>query len=149
MINEGYYKKFCRDDISLIENYHLAVKSNEKWDLHHKDEIKILPSGIKVIRSKLDLVENGRYENCPANELIFLTHSEHMSLHRQNEWESEEKRKIKIEGIHESLNTRSCKTKTDKDKHYTNYRREWQRKFREAHPNYYRDLQRKRKNEKV
>lgn len=74
-------KKFCKDDISQIENYANAMHDAETWDCHHRDEIKILPSGMLVIRSAKDLIENNRYFNCPANELIFMKHSEHSSLH--------------------------------------------------------------------
>lgn len=74
---------FCKDDISLIENYEKAIDSPEMWDVHHRDEIRILPSGMVALRSKKELIENGRYFKCPANELIFLSHSEHARLHAQ------------------------------------------------------------------
>ena len=36
MINEGV-KKFCNEDISLIENYNKAISdSNQTWDCHHR-----------------------------------------------------------------------------------------------------------------
>lgn len=77
-------KKFCKEDISLIENYDKAIAdSTHLWDCHHRDEIKVLPSGMTVIRSRQELIENNRYYNCPANELIFLTHEEHTSLHKK------------------------------------------------------------------
>lgn len=70
--------------IAEIENYELAKKDNFiGWDVHHKDEIRILPSGMIAIRSKADLIENGRYYNCPSNELIFMLHTEHSALHRK------------------------------------------------------------------
>lgn len=82
MINLRQAKKFCKDDISLIENYDKAIAdTTQTWDCHHRDEVKVLPSGIKVIRTAEELIENGRYVSCPANELIFLTHAEHTSLH--------------------------------------------------------------------
>lgn len=82
MIHLKHTNKFCKDDISLIENYDKAVTdTTQMWDCHHRDEIRILPSGMIVIRSLAELKENGRYYNCPANELIFLTRSEHMKLH--------------------------------------------------------------------
>lgn len=94
MISIRYVKKFCRDDINTIENYDKAINDNtQTWDCHHRDEVKILPSGIKVIRSKQDLIENGRYYNCPANELIFLTPSEHRRLHQSGKPKSDEHRK--------------------------------------------------------
>lgn len=86
MINEGYAKKFCRDDISKIENYEQAINdTTQTWCCHHRDEVKILPSGVTVIRSAKDLKDAGRYFGCPANELIFLTRSEHVKLHNTGE----------------------------------------------------------------
>lgn len=77
--------KYVKDGrITEIENYELAKQDNFKgWDVHHKDEIRILPSGMVAIRSKDDLIENGRYYNCPPNELIFMLHTEHCALHRK------------------------------------------------------------------
>jgi len=72
---------FCKDDISLIENYEEAVNSEEIWDVHHRDEIRILPSGVIALRSRQELKDNGRYFKCPANELIFMSHTEHAKLH--------------------------------------------------------------------
>lgn len=87
--------KFCRDDISLIENYSEAIKdTNEVWHCHHRDEIRILPSGIKVIRSRNELIESGRYYNCPANELIFMRVSDHRRLHMLGHKISEKLRTI-------------------------------------------------------
>lgn len=85
MIDVKRAQKYCRDDISKIENYEKAIADkSQTWDCHHRDEIRTLPSGITVIRSKQDLIENGRYYNCPANELIFLTNTEHRKLHNTN-----------------------------------------------------------------
>lgn len=83
---------FCKDDISLIENYEKAINSAEMWDVHHRDEIRILPSGMVALRTREDLKEAGRYYKCPANELIFLSHSEHARLHGQYKDNSGRKR---------------------------------------------------------
>lgn len=70
--------------IDLIENYKLAKADNFKgWDIHHRDEIRLLPSGMIALRSKEELIENGRYYNCPPNELIWMNESEHHKLHRK------------------------------------------------------------------
>lgn len=82
MINFKSARKFCSGNIEEIENYCEAVESSETWHVHHRDEIRTLPSGIVVYRSVKELKENGRYFNCPPNELIFLTHSAHSSLHQ-------------------------------------------------------------------
>lgn len=77
-------KKFCKDDISLIENYDKAIAdTTQTWDCHHRDEIRILPSGIVALMSMAELKENNRYFDRQANELIFLTHSEHSKLHKK------------------------------------------------------------------
>ena len=79
MINEYYAKLYCCEDLSLIENYALAIADmSELWDCHHRGEI--LPCG----RFKAeDLMKFGLYYNRPASELIFLTHAEHSSLHHK------------------------------------------------------------------
>ena len=82
MINKYSAKKYCKEDISLIENYDKAIADTTKmWECHHRNEIKVLPSGMTVICTKQELKENDHYYNCPANELIFLTQSEHRKLH--------------------------------------------------------------------
>ena len=86
MISFGKVKKYCKDDISLIENYDKAVADDNIWDCHHRRE---------MTTSKKELLELGEYFNRPANELIFLTHSEHTILHNKCEHHSEET-KLKI-----------------------------------------------------
>lgn len=84
-------KLICRDDISLVENYDKAIADKtQKWVLHHRDEIRVLPSGMIAKRSKIELMENGRYYHCPANELIFMTPAGHLSLHHKGKVLSEE-----------------------------------------------------------
>lgn len=84
MINEHKAKSYCCEDIKNIENYNEAITSDLLYECHHRDEVKILPSGIKVIRDKEEMIEDGRYYNCPANELIFMTQSEHRIYHNLN-----------------------------------------------------------------
>lgn len=125
MICNQTVHKFCCEDISLIENYDKAIEDKSQvWHCHHRDEIKVLPSGIKVIRSKEELIENGRYYNCPANELIFLLPSEHRKLHNSVYVASEEtKRKIGIK------NSKALKGRIPKNidllRNYTNKGKHW------------------------
>ena len=94
MINEIQAKKYCKEDISKIENYDKAITDKTQvWDCHHRDAVKVLPNGMKVIRSKQDLIENGLYYNCNVNELIFLTKEEHRNLHFKGRKHSEETRR--------------------------------------------------------
>lgn len=82
MISRAHFtKRYCKEPLSNVENYEVAINSPDMYELHHRDEIKILPSGIEVRRSTKELKENGRYWQCPANELIFLPIVEHRKMH--------------------------------------------------------------------
>ena len=86
MINEYCAKSYCCEDLSLIENYALAiVDQTQTWDCHHRGEI--LPCG--RFKAK-HLKKFGLYYNRPASELIFLPHDEHISLHQKGVPKSEE-----------------------------------------------------------
>lgn len=74
MICENTVRKYCCEDISLIENYQEAINSDEKWDCHHRLEIELN-------KSVQELKDLNLYFNRPANELIFLTKSEHIKIH--------------------------------------------------------------------
>ena len=70
MISKGQALKYCRDDISLIENYEKAISDEtQKWDCHHRRE---------SIYTKSQLIEIREYYNRPAAELIFLLPKDHM-----------------------------------------------------------------------
>ena len=96
MINIRQANKYCKEDISKIENYDKAIAdTTQVWHLHHRNEIRTLPSGITIIRTKEDLIDAGRYYGCNANELIFLTNTEHIRLHRKGKsWSEDARRKI-------------------------------------------------------
>lgn len=80
MINERTIKDYCCEDISLIENYDLAINDKTQiWHCHHRGEV--LPCG-RFTRD--DLKKFNLYYNRPANELIFLTPKEHKALHKNN-----------------------------------------------------------------
>ena len=83
MISERMAKKMCRDDLSKIENYAEAVASPELWHCHHRRE---------AVYSRDGLLEIGEYWHRPAAELIFLTESEHHSLHSRGRCLSDETR---------------------------------------------------------
>ena len=69
-------KKYCKEDISLIENYDKAINDKEIWDCHHRLEI-----GEGYTNTVDDLKLMNLYFNRPANELIFLSHEDHARLH--------------------------------------------------------------------
>lgn len=81
MINENYAKRYCSEDISLIENYHQAIADKERmWDIHHRKECD--EEGRTLFTGK-QLIEINLYFNRPASELIFVTRSMHWKLHRE------------------------------------------------------------------
>ena len=70
--------KYCRDDISNIENYNKAIADKENiWHCHHRFETDCP----LLLMSKEELKERDLYYNRPADELIFLTKKEHHRLH--------------------------------------------------------------------
>ena len=106
MISIKNIQRFCCEDPCLIENYDKAIADTENtWHCHHRLEVQ----GDKVITTK-ELKEQGLYWNRPAYELIFLTHSEHMALHRRGKAspnkgkklseEAKEKLSLKSKGKH-------------------------------------------------
>ena len=110
-------KKFCKDDISLIENYEKAAADKSRvWHCHHRRE---------TIFSKSDLIEIGEYYNRPACELIFLTPLEHNRLHHLGKHHSAETRKKMSEalkgekcyifGKHRSAETRKKMSESNKE----------------------------------
>lgn len=80
-------KRFCCDDISLIENYNEAINDDSQvWSCHHRLETHYSDgrrrSGEKDLLIQ-DLINLGLYYNRPAKELIFLTNSEHAKVHQK------------------------------------------------------------------
>ena len=91
MISKRSAKAYCRDDISLIENYDKAIADKTRvWDCHHRRE---------TIYSVKELIEIGEYYNRPACELIFLTQTDHRRLHHLGKHLSEETRKKMSEAL--------------------------------------------------
>ena len=122
MISKGI-KNFCKDDISLIENYEKAIADKEQtWDCHHRRELET---------SRKELIKIGEYFNRPASELIFLTNSEHRALHNKvNKYmlgkHHSPEAKLKMSIAHKG------KTTWNKGKHYSE---EIKRKISEAKKN--------------
>lgn len=69
-------KRYCCDDISLIENYHEALNSGKKYEIHHRKETD-------ENLTFRELKEMGLYYKRPADELIFLDEFTHKSLHQK------------------------------------------------------------------
>ena len=88
MICESTVKKYCCEDISLIENYQEAVNDTEMWECHHRLEI------LGELRFSVNkLKELGYYWNRPACELVFLTKIEHHYLHNNGKHRLDETKK--------------------------------------------------------
>lgn len=76
--------KIC-DNISNIENYDKAINDKDNlWVCHHRLETHSIDGYIrKTSLSYKELINLGLYFSRPAEELIFLTRSEHRKLHQQ------------------------------------------------------------------
>ena len=81
MINEKLAKRYCSEDVSLIENYQQAIADQTKmWDIHHRQECD---ENGRTLFTKKQLIDMGLYFNRPASELVFVTKSMHKKLHRE------------------------------------------------------------------
>lgn len=90
MINLRHIKEYCKD-YTKIENYEKAMKDETQvWECHHR--LEIAPCSGKKISMKF-LKEQGLYYNQPPEALIFLTTTEHNSLHHKGKEYSDELRK--------------------------------------------------------
>ena len=92
------FENYCKE-YENIENYQKALADNFKgWCCHHR-------KGVYIPRE--ELISLGMYYDRPASELIFLTRSEHKSLHKPSE---EAKKKIAEanKGKKRSEETRKC-----------------------------------------
>lgn len=79
MIHEEQLKPYCSEDLSLIENYELAVNDKiQVWHCHHRMELNE-DGSVRFTMSELK--ELGLYYNRPASDLILLSPSEHHHLH--------------------------------------------------------------------
>lgn len=86
MIRENLVKEYCREDISLIQNYQKAIEDDtQTWHCHHRLEVCDENGKERSLqKSRDELIAENLYYNRPASELIFLTKSEHRSLHMKH-----------------------------------------------------------------
>ena len=116
MIDERRVRKYCRDDISKIENYDKAIAdTNTTWHLHHRLELTL--DGEPALTTE-QLKMHDMYYNRPYYELIFLTPTEHSRLH--------------VKGKHPSDETRRKLSKAQKGKKRGPMSNETRRKISEA-----------------
>ena len=91
MINEKHVRKYCRDDLSKIENYEKAIAdTTQTWHCHHRLELTL--DG-EFALTKKQLKMHDMYYNRPYYELIFLTHAEHRRLHMKGRTVTDETRR--------------------------------------------------------
>ena len=78
-----YKSCYCRQP-DLIENYSKAIADNsEIWACHHRLETHNSDGERRLVDIlETELIALGLYYDRPPEELIFLTQSEHMRLHR-------------------------------------------------------------------
>lgn len=132
MINEYNVKKLCCEDISNIKNYEEAVNSPEIYDCHHR--MQLIETGAVVNSTKQDLIDWDIYFNRPADELIFLSHSEHIKLHDKNISEETRRRLSEWQkGSKKSDEHRRKISKAMKGKKLPPCSEEHKRKISEAH----------------
>ena len=141
MINVKKAQKYCKEDISKIKNYELAITDKtQTWVCHHMTETWWNCSA-------QELIDNECYYNRKACELIFLTPSEHNKLHNKGKHLSEKTRRKLSEslkgrdawnkGKHHSDDTRRKISKANKGKSSprkgVTLSEETRRKMSEAH----------------
>lgn len=125
MINSQNAKLYCRDDLSLIENYDKAVADTAHvWDLHHRLELTL--DG-EFAHSKEDLIRMDMYYDRPYFELILLTKSEHRRLHKKG-------KNSPLKGKHRSDETKRKISDAMKGRHYS---AETRKKMSEAQKAYW------------
>ena len=101
-----YYKRYCKD-IEDVENYEKAKADNFKgWDCHHRLETHTSDGDRREVDiTRKELVALDMYLSRPAEELIFLTRSEHIILHNHSIERGKKISKTKI-GQHHSDETK-------------------------------------------
>lgn len=102
---------YCNGDISEIENYNLAMSdTNNVWECHHKLETHNFDGEKRFTDlKKQELIALDMYFNRPPEELIFLTKSEHRSLHHKG-------KESQMRGRHLSIETRQKISNSNKGK---------------------------------
>ena len=80
------FERYCKD-YENIENYDKALADNFKgWCCHHRLQTWNSDGERRLVDiSREELIALDMYYNRPASELIFLTRSEHISLHDEGE----------------------------------------------------------------
>ena len=108
MIDEKEARKYCKDDISKIENYELAIADTTRtWHCHHI---------LGEILTRKQLLEHDFYYDVPPCMLKFVTKAEHNRLHKKGKHPSEESRKKMSEAKKGKSSPRKGVTLSDETK---------------------------------
>ena len=108
MIDEKEARKYCKDDISKIENYELAIADTTRtWHCHHI---------LGEILTRQQLLEHDFYYDVPPCMLKFVTKAEHNRLHKKGKHPSEESRKKMSEAKKGKSSPRKGVTLSDETK---------------------------------
>lgn len=88
-------RRLCSTDLSNIENYDKAIADKSiTWVIHHRLETHNSDGEVRLVSiSRDELKALGMYYNRPADELIFLTSTDHTKLHNKYLLFSEETRR--------------------------------------------------------
>lgn len=80
------FERYCKD-YKNIENYEAAKKDDfNGWDCHHRLETHNSDGERRLVDiTQKELIALGMYYNRPAEELMFMKHSEHSSLHKPSD----------------------------------------------------------------
>lgn len=124
MIRKGI--EFICKEYWKIENYEQAANDKKMWDCHHR--IEISEDGLHTIYSQNDIKRLGLQQDRQPEELIFLTRSEHMKLHR-NTIEEKERNSMATTGHAVSDETREKLRKMFKGRVVTE---EWKKKISDS-----------------
>lgn len=130
MIDYNAAKRYCYEDVSLIENYSLAMADSQQvWHCHHK-----LGPHKDYSNTSKELKKMGLYYHRPACELIFLTEEQHREAHKWNSMgrrngmygthkTKEQKYNLskKITGIKRSVETKEKQSKARTGKAYSEF----------------------------
>ena len=89
------FEKFCKD-YENIENYEKAKADNFKgWECHHRLETHTSDGERRLVDiTQKELIALNMYYHRPAEELIFLTRSEHDAFRKGKPKTEEHKKKI-------------------------------------------------------
>ena len=138
------FERYCKD-YENIENYKKAKADNFiGWDCHHRLETHNSDGERRIVDiTRKELKALNMYYNRPAEELIFLTKSEHNILHNKGKHHTEETRRKMAEvkkGKKFSEETKKKIGEAHKGKHLSE---ETRKKMREAKKNMSEETRRK------